>query len=63
MTKREEEIKTVLNERCDESWEMLKTMEIVYGKSSMQAEKALSRWVAFDDLYRELYNESPIYSF
>lgn len=58
-----EEIKTILNERCNESWEMLKLIEYYLGQSSMQAQKALTRWVAFDDLYRELYKESPRYSF
>lgn len=58
-----EEIKTVLNEKCNSSWDMLKIMENVYGQSSVQAQKALTRWVAFDDLYRELYKEAPIYSF
>lgn len=58
-----EEIKTKLNERCNESWEMLKIMENYYGQSSMQAQKELSRWVAFDDLYRELFHESPLYTF
>lgn len=57
-----EEIKTVLNERCNESWDMLKIMENYYGQSSMQAQKALTRWVAFDDLYREVYKEAPLYS-
>lgn len=58
-----EEIKTVLNERCNESWDMLKIMEYYYGQSSMQAHKALTRWVTFDDLYREVYKEAPLYSF
>lgn len=58
-----EEIKTKLNERCNDSWEMLKVMEKYFGQSSMQAQKALTRWVAFDDLYRELYHESPLYTF
>lgn len=58
-----EEIKTVLNERCNESWDMLKIMETYYGQSSMQAQKALTRWVTFDDLYREVYKEEPLYSF
>lgn len=58
-----EEIKTILNERCNDSWEMLKVIEIYFGQSSMQAQKALTKWVAFDDLYRELYKESPLYSF
>lgn len=56
-----EEIKTILNERCNDSWEMLKLMEWYFGQSSMQAQKALTRWVTFDDLYRELYKESPLY--
>lgn len=58
-----EEIKTVLNEKCNDSWEMLKIMEQAYGKKSVQAEKALTKWVTYDDLFRELYNESPLYSY
>lgn len=58
-----EEIKTVLNEKCNDSWEMLKMMEQAYGKKSVPAEKSLTKWVTYDDLFRELYNESPLYSF
>lgn len=58
-----EEIKTVLNEKCNDSWDMLMIMEHTYGQKSVQAEKALTKWVTYVDLYRELYNESPIYSF
>lgn len=58
-----EEIKTVLNEKCNSSWDMLKIMENAYGQASVQAQKELTRWVTFDDLYRELYKESPIYNF
>lgn len=57
-----EEIKTVLNEKCNESWDMFKRMENVYGQKSKQAEKALTKWVTYVDLFRELYNESPLYS-
>lgn len=58
-----EEIKTVLNEKCNDSWEMLKVMEHTYGQKSVQAEKFCTKWVTYDDLFRELYNESPLYSF
>lgn len=58
-----EEIKTVLNKKCNESWDMLKIMENVYGQNSVHTEKALTKWVTYDDLFRELYNESPLYSF
>lgn len=58
-----EEIKTVLNEKCNDSWEMLKIMEQVYGQKSVQAEKALTKWVTYEDLFRELYHESPLYSY
>lgn len=58
-----EEMKTVLNEKCNDSWDMFKTMENVYGQKSMQAEKALTKWVTYQDLFRELYHESPLYSF
>lgn len=57
-----EEIKTVLNEKCNDSWEMLKIMEQSFGEKSLQAEKSLTRWVTYDDLFRELYHESPLYS-
>lgn len=58
-----EEMKTVLNEKCNDSWEMLKIMEQVYGQKSVQAEKALTKWVTYEDLFREFYQESPLDSF
>lgn len=58
-----EEIKTVLNKKCNDSWDMLKIMENVYGQNCVHTEKALTKWVTYDDLFRELYNESPLYSF
>nr|DAJ20443.1 MAG TPA: hypothetical protein [Podoviridae sp. ctAV815] len=57
-----EEIKTVLNEKCNDSWEMLNRMEQAYGQKSVPVEKALTKWVTYDDLFRELYKESPLYS-
>lgn len=56
-----EEIKTVLNEKCNDYWEMYKIMEHVCGQKSIEAEKSLTRWVTYDELFRELYNESPLY--
>lgn len=53
-----EEIKTVLNKKCNDSWDMLKIMEDVYEQNSMPVEKALTRWVTYDDLFRELFNEA-----
>lgn len=58
-----EEIKTVLNEKCNDSWDMLKIMENVYGQNNVHTEKALTKWATYDDLFRELYNGSPLYSF
>lgn len=57
-----EEIKTLLNEKCNDSWDTLKLMENVYGQKSMTAEKFLTKWATYDELFRELYNESPLYS-
>lgn len=57
-----EEIKTLLNEKCNDSWEMLKIIEDTYGQKSVQTEKFLTKWVTYDDLFRELYHESPLYS-
>ena len=58
-----EVFKIVLNEKCNESWETLKEMEKHHGQNSMQAQKALSIWVTYADLFRELYHEEPIYNF
>ena len=58
-----EEIKTVLNEKCNEAWDMCKLMENEYGQNSMAAEKAITKWVTYDNLFRELYHESPLYRF
>lgn len=58
-----EEIKTTLNEKCEESWNVLKAIENVYGKSSLSAEKALTKWVTYDDLFLELFKERPCYDF
>lgn len=58
-----EEIKTLLNEKCNDSWDLLKIMENVYGYESVEAGKTRTKWVTYDDLFRELYNESPLYSF
>ena len=58
-----EEIKELLNERCDESWKVLKAIESVYGEDSKHAEKALTKWVTYDTLFCELFNESPCYDF
>lgn len=55
-----EEIKTVLNEKCKDSWDMFKIMENVYGQNSTPAENALTKWVTYVDLFRELYKESPL---
>lgn len=57
-----EEIKTVLNEKCNEQWENIKVMENYYGQTSVRAQKALTRWVSFDDLFRELFKEEPLYN-
>lgn len=56
-----EEIKTVLNEKCNDAWDMLKMMENAYGQKGTPVEKALTKWVTYDELFRELYNESPLY--
>lgn len=58
-----EEIKTVLNEKCEESWNVLKAMENVYSRNSVHVEKQLTKWVTYDDLFRELFNEEPCYEF
>lgn len=58
-----EEIKTVLNDKCNVSWNTLKALENFYGQVNVHTQKALTKWVTYDDLYRELYKESPVYSF
>lgn len=56
-----EEIKTILNEKCEESWQLLKDMEEVYRKNSVPLEKQNTKWVTYDDLFLELFNERPHY--
>ena len=56
-----EEIKTILNEKCEESWKLLKVMEEVYRKNSVPLEKQITKWVTYDDLFLELFNERPHY--
>lgn len=58
-----EEFKPVLNKKCNDSWDTFKIMEDIYGQDCLHTEKALTKWVTYDDLFRELYNESPLYSF
>lgn len=58
-----EEMKTLLNEKCQDSWDRLKIVAKEYGQKSVQAEKALTKWVTYEDLFRELYNETPKYSY
>lgn len=58
-----EEIKTTLNEKCEESWKILKAIENVYGKNSLQEEKQITKWATYDDLFVELFNERPKYDF
>lgn len=58
-----EEIKSALNERCEESWNVFKVTESVYGEDSTQAKKALTKWVTYANLFRDLFNEPPIYNF
>ena len=57
------EIKNILNEKCVEAWNVLKAMENVYDKNSIQVIKQKTKWVTYADLFRELYNEAPDYNF
>lgn len=61
MTKKE--MKNLLNEKCNETWNVLKAFEHEYGKTDIRSEKFRTKWVTYDDLYRELYNEAPHYNF
>ena len=61
MTKKE--MKTMINEKCVEAWKVLKLFKHEYGKEDVNTEKALTKWVTLDDLYRDLFNEEPNYEF
>ena len=61
MTKKE--MKENLKKKCKDAWETYKGIKDVFGADSVQAEKALTKWVTYDDLFEELYNESLSYSF
>lgn len=60
MTKKE--MKTITCEKCVEAWKVLKLFERVYGNADVNTEKALTKWVTLDELYRDLFNEHLNYN-
>lgn len=58
-----EEIKNVLTEKCEESWNTLNEIEDLCGAYSFQAEAARNKWATYDCLFRELFNEKLHYKF
>lgn len=51
------EIKENLNKKCKESWETYKTYEDLFGSDSMYAQKKLTEWVTYMELYNEFFGE------
>lgn len=49
--------------KCNESWEMVKIMEYKWGQNNVRAEKAVTKWVIYEDLFCELFKERPYYEF
>ena len=60
MTKKE--MKELLNEKCNVSWEVLTAMRDVHGENHVMTEKYRTQWITYDDLYREMFNEEPNYN-
>ena len=59
MTKKE--MKELLNEKCNETWDVLCAMRNVYGEDDVMTKTYRTKWVTYDDLYREMFNEEPKY--
>lgn len=49
------EMKEKLKEKCEESWENYQLMIRAFGKEDSMTQRALGKWVAYDDLYTELF--------
>lgn len=60
MTKKE--MKELLNEKCNTSWNVLQAMRDVYGEGNAMTVQFRSKWVTYDDLFREMFNEEPSYN-
>lgn len=61
MTKKE--MKELLNEKCNEAWECLCTMRNVYGEDDVMTVKCRTKWITYDVLYHEMFNEKANYKF
>ena len=61
MTKKE--MKEMLNEKCNTSWNVFRAMCDVYGENHVMTEKYRTQWITYDDLYLEFFNEEPKYKF
>lgn len=59
----QKEMKELLNEKCDTSWNLFQAMRNTYGEEHVMTEKYRTKWVTYDDLYREMFHEKPNYKF
>lgn len=60
---KKEEMKELLNEKCNEAWRVLGTMRNVYGEDDVMTVIYRTKWITYDDLYHEMFNENPNYKF
>ncbi len=61
MTKKE--MKELLNEKCNVAWNVLKAMREVYGEEHVMTAQYRTKWITYEDLYKEMFNEDPKYKF
>lgn len=61
MTKKE--MKKLLNEKCNIAWNVFRAMRDVYGDDNVITKKYRTKWITYDDLYREMFKEEPKYKF
>lgn len=60
---KKEEMKELLNEKCNEAWKVLCAMRNVYGEDDAMTVIYRTKWITYDDLYNEMFNEKPNYKF
>lgn len=59
MTKKE--MKELLNEKCNESWDSLTAMRNVYGDDDKMIVIYRTKWITYENLYKEIFDEQPKY--
>lgn len=52
------EMKDKLKIKCKEEWDTYQLYIRTFGEDDAITQRALGKWIGYDDLYKELYGES-----